>query len=472
MENRLKRHLKKFKKRIFIRRLIRYLTMSYIISFSMILVFIIISKFYALFIKDILIFSCLIVPVLVSLSLAIINRPTDMQASIEADYNGLDEIVSSACEFSKSTEKTHIEEELYEKAIYKLETLESIDRVKLITNKKSLLILILLIGIILPINFIKTDISTSVESELKEIKEIEELEKEMEKKLEKVDNIKAKELLKELKETLKDIHNPEKIDEEIFKMKKVLNEEVKTNIKSKLSEIEDTVLSEKQKNDILSSDNSLQTLKDMIKDSEFNKNKDETDELKNLESELTDENIEESSEAIEKLEELKEKVDEHNESSESRASTWKGGSNSSSVGATNNLNKVLDKNASKSVNLSKESSSSSKSSAKTSSKGGSKESSKGANIVDNGDKEFEKLYESTFIKSEGDQSNLNSAYKDFEEYEKMKTLGLGDTEEASVLKNKIVESYINTQIDKSSEDQIPEALKVMIKEYYENIGDN
>jgi len=92
--------------------------------------------------------------------------------------------------------------------------------------------------------------------------------------------------------------------------------------------------------------------------------------------------------------------------------------------------------------------------------------------VDNGDKDFEKLYQSTFIESSGDESSLSSAYKDFEEYEKMKTLGLGDTEEAKVLKNKIVESYIDSQIDKSIEDKIPEALKIMIKEYYENIGDN
>lgn len=131
------------------------------------------------------------------------------------------------------------------------------------------------------------------------------------------------------------------------------------------------------------------------------------------------------------------------------------------------------------MNLSKSSSSSSSSSSsnsasnsKSSLNSTSKNKGGGANIVDNGDEVFEKIYESTFINSNAYDTSLSSAYKDFDEYEKMKTLGLGDTDEAKQLKSKIVESYINSQIDKTSEDEVPDALKIMIREYYENIGDN
>lgn len=471
MDNRLEKHLKKFKKRIFLRRFLRYFLASITISLILVFIVVVLSKFYPLFIKESLILILLILPLIISLLYAFIKKATSFEAAREADYNGLDEIVSSAYEYSLKDSNSEIEDELYEKAIKKLENMESINRVKILTNNKLLIIISVFVLIIIPINMLKTEISDSVNSELKEIKIMDEMEKEIEKKVEKIDGIDSKELLKELKEALKDIHNPEKIDEEIFKAKKKLNEEVKNKIKSELAKNESLALSEKQKDDILSSENALETLGEMLSDSEINKNDKESEILKELSDSVSDENAKESEEAIDKLEELKEKIEEHNESSDSRAGTWSGSSKNGSVGATSNLNKVLDKNANKSVNLKKESSSSSSSKVKSSSsksgKGGN-----GANIADNGDKDFEKLYESTFINSSGHESSLNSAYKDFEEYEKMKTLGLGDTEEAKVLKNRIVDSYINSQINKSSDDEVPEALKTMIKEYYENIGDN
>jgi len=321
MNKRLEKHLNKFKSRIFMRRFLRYFTVSLSVALVLVLAVVISSKFYPVFTKDEIILILLAIPIILSLVLAFVKRATNFEAAREADYNGLDEIVSSAYEYSLNNENTEIENELYEKAIRKLENMESINRVKILTDKKWPIIILILLIVIIPVNILKTEISSNVTSELKEIKTIDEMEKEIEKKVDRIDSIESKELLKELKEALKDIHNPEKIDEEIFKVKKVLNEEVKQKLELKLAENESSVLSEKQKNDILSSDNSLETLNEMLSDSEINKNSEETNELKELSESLSDKNTEESSEAIEKLEELKDKVEGHNESSDSRAGT-------------------------------------------------------------------------------------------------------------------------------------------------------
>lgn len=321
MDKRLEKQLRKFKNRIFLRRFLRYLSIAFANSLLMALIMIIYSKFYPLFIKDKLIILFLVFPFLFSTLLAIAKRATNVEAAREADYNGLDEIVSSAYEYSLKGDNTLIEEELYEKAINKLENMESKNRVKILVDKKWMISIIILIAIIVPINMLSTEISSSVRSELKEIKNIEEMQDEIEKKIDEIEKLDSKALLKELKEALKDIHNFEKIDEEIFKAKKELNEQVRKNLELKLSQNDSSSLSENQKNDILSSDNSLKTLNDMLRDSEVNRNVGETSELKELLDNVNDEDMKKSSDAIESLEELKEKVDEHNKTSDSRAGT-------------------------------------------------------------------------------------------------------------------------------------------------------
>lgn len=81
------------------------------------------------------------------------------------------------------------------------------------------------------------------------------------------------------------------------------------------------------------------------------------------------------------------------------------------------------------------------------------------------------MMESQFIDSEGDSEQLKSAYDSFNEYKKLETLGLGDTEEGRKFKEEAIKSYTNYQINKSSDENIPEAFKEMIKDYYKSIGE-
>ncbi len=471
MDKRLEKKLRVFKRRIFLRRLLGYLILNTSFALLIIILLVAYSKLRPLFIKNEMILGILAISFALSFIMAIIKRPSGFEAAREADYNGLDEIVMSAFEISSKEEKSPLEENLYERAIEALEANKSLDRVKILKSKKRLLGPLLLMSLVLIINFIKTDISLNVEKELKEYKKINEMEEEITRKLEALDREDSSELLKELKESLKDIHEPERIDEEVFKLKKELDKEIKKGLEEKLSEDQISSLDQKQIEELLESENTLKSLNEILKENILNGNSEEVTELEELMDSLSTEEIELSEEIIAKLDELNDEIKDHNMSSNLSASQCEFSEEGQQQSVSNNLNKLLEGESDQAVSLSTSSESSSDGSKREGEGLAEGKGSDGAFIADNGSEEFEKLYESTFIESEGENSILNSSYKDFEEYKKMKSLGLGDTDEARELREKLVNSYISSQIDKSDDDKIPEALKTMVKEYYKNIGE-
>lgn len=411
-----------------------------------------------------------------------IKRPTYLEAAENADYDGLNEIVQTTYEFVfLNTDRNHDEEivkKMLSESVKAMESTGKKHNTGILPDKKYGIALLILCIMFTGSKFIKTDLSRAVIEEDREIKEIEKLVNEAKKEIADLDNQEILEEFKTLQKALKDVHNQEEIKKELFKNREKLTEDIKKDIEKALSENTLSMLSESEKTKLLESTNPINTIKDLKKSAKENNNNTLSKELSDLEDKLSEGGSDEVSEAMEKLDEIEKKVSEHNQTSSNRGGTW-GGSNSS-VGATSNLNKAMNNsNGKKSMNSNgngnsgaggSKSSSGSKGN-KSSSQGGSGSSGNGATIADNGDKDFEKMMESQFIDSEGDSENLKSAYDNFNEYKKLETLGLGDTEEGKKFKEEAIKSYTNYQIDKSSDENIPEAFKEMIKDYYKSIGE-
>lgn len=325
MKNTYLKKLKAYRRRIYLRRLLKSSAIFLSLSLIVCLVVELTSKLLPISSLNIIQVAIIAVAEIAALIYTAIKRPTYLEAAENADYDGLNEIVQTTYEFVFLNTDHNQDEEIVKKMLSEsVKAMESTGKkhnTGILPDKKYGIALLILCIMFTGSKFIKTDLSRAVIEEDREIKEIEKLVNEAKKEIADLDNQEILEEFKTLQKALKDVHNQEEIKKELFKNREKLTEDIKKDIEKALSENKLSMLSESEKTNLLESTNPINTIKDLKKSAKENNNNTLSKELSDLEDKLSEDGSDEVSEAMEKLDEIEKKVSEHNQTSSNRGGT-------------------------------------------------------------------------------------------------------------------------------------------------------